>query len=62
MALTETGDVHFLGDVLTGFIQIRVELFLVDGNGELYLGGFEVTNADLHAKRSCKVVFVLFCR
>ena len=56
VALTEAGNVHLLGDFLTGRIQIRVELFRFNSDGELHLGGLEVTNADLHANDSSKVV------
>ena len=52
VALTEAGDVHLLGDFLAGRIQIRVELFRFNSDG-----GLEVTNADLHANDSSKVVF-----
>ena len=49
VALAEAGDVDLLADFLAGFVEIRVELFWIDGDGELHLGRLEVPNADFHA-------------
>ena len=62
VALAEAGEVHLLGDLLAGGIQIRVELLRVDGDGELDLGGFEIPNADFHACAPESRLFYFICR
>ena len=62
VALAEAGDVHLLGDLLAGGIQIRVELLRVDGDGELHLGRLKIPDADFHACAPEKYGSSYFCR
>ncbi len=49
VALAEAGHVDLLGDFLAGFVEIRVELLRIDGDGELHLGRLKIPDADFHA-------------
>ena len=62
VALTEARHVHLLGDFLASIVEIRVELFRINGDGELHLGRLKIPDADFHACAPEKYGSSHFCR
>ena len=49
MAFAEARNGNLLGDFLASIFEVRIELILVDGDGELSLGRLKIPYADFHA-------------
>ena len=62
VALAEARHVDLLGDFLASIVEIRVELFRINGDGELHLGRLKIPDADFHACAPEKYGSSHFCR